>query len=226
MPRLYLGILATLFLIHGTERARRNQIANRTCKHAFWSPPDTMNRIIHKKVREYQGPPNKDFIVYLDYENGRVQEAYRSVRPYKAPHQTDTRLARSSLYDGRTSARNVKNYKYLSHCVNHELRVPSKRPLQGVCPAFSYDVTIWPVGERVWRCSICTIALVTQQCSGLYICTWGADKSLARPTFPCILFDGENISFDASLVIYINSTNIPPIMIINRIYEQQNLLSL
>jgi len=40
------------------------------------------------------------------------------------------------------------------------------------------------------------------------------------------LFDGENISFDASLVIYINSTNIPPIMIINRIYEHQNLLSL
>jgi len=46
----------------------------------------------------------------------------------------------------------------------------------------------------------------------------GADKSLARPTFRFILFDGENISFDASLVIYINSTNIPPIMIINRIY--------
>jgi hypothetical protein len=42
----------------------------------------------------------------------------------------------------------------------------------------------------------------------------GADKSLARPTSPCILFDGEIISFDASLVIYINSTNIPPIMII------------
>jgi hypothetical protein len=39
-------------------------------------------------------------------------------------------------------------------------------------------------------------------------------------------FDGENISSDASLVIYINSTNIPPIMIINRIYEHQNLLSL
>jgi len=30
----------------------------------------------------------------------------------------------------------------------------------------------------------------------------------------------------ASLVIYINSINIPPIMIINRIYEHQNLLSL
>jgi hypothetical protein len=49
--------------------------------------------------------------------------------------------------------------------------------------------------------------------------TRGADKSLARPTSRCILFDGENISFDASLVMYINSTNIPPIMIINRIYE-------
>ena len=46
-----------------------------------------------------------------------------------------------------------------------------------------------------------------------------ADKSLARPTSRFILFDGENISFDASLVIYINSTNIPPIVIINRIYE-------
>jgi len=30
----------------------------------------------------------------------------------------------------------------------------------------------------------------------------GADKSLARPTSRCILFDSENISFDASLVIY------------------------
>jgi hypothetical protein len=45
----------------------------------------------------------------------------------------------------------------------------------------------------------------------------GADKSLARPTSRCILFDGKNISFDASLVIYINNTNILPIMIINRI---------
>jgi hypothetical protein len=53
-----------------------------------------------------------------------------------------------------------------------------------------------------------------------------ADKSLARPTSRCILFDGENISFDASLVIYIYITNIPPIMIINRIYEHQNLLLL
>ena len=56
----------------------------------------------------------------------------------------------------------------------------------------------------------------------------GADKSLARPTSRCVLFDGENISFDASLVIYtrINNTNIPPVMVINRIYEHQNFLSL
>ena len=31
----------------------------------------------------------------------------------------------------------------------------------------------------------------------------GAEKSLARPTSQCILFNCENISFDASLVIYI-----------------------
>jgi hypothetical protein len=51
-----------------------------------------------------------------------------------------------------------------------------------------------------------------------------ADKSLARLTSQCILFDGENILFGSSLVIYINSTNIPPIMLINRIYEHRNLL--
>jgi len=60
----------------------------------------------------------------------------------------------------------------------------------------------------------------------MYTLYRGADKSLAWPTFRCILFEGENISFDASLVIYINSTNIPPNMIINRIYEHQDLLSL
>ena len=59
----------------------------------------------------------------------------------------------------------------------------------------------------------------------MFIYTRGA-KSLARPTSRYILFDGENISFDASLVVFINSTNIPPIMVINRIYEHQNLLSL
>jgi hypothetical protein len=31
----------------------------------------------------------------------------------------------------------------------------------------------------------------------------GDDNSLARPTPRCILFDGENISFDASLIMYI-----------------------
>jgi hypothetical protein len=51
----------------------------------------------------------------------------------------------------------------------------------------------------------------------------GADKSLARRTSQCNLFDGENISFDANLAlyiyVYIYSTNIPRIMIINRIHE-------
>ena len=41
------------------------------------------------------------------------------------------------------------------------------------------------------------------QCAVVWIKYRGADKSLARLTFRCILFDGENISFDASLVIYI-----------------------
>jgi hypothetical protein len=52
----------------------------------------------------------------------------------------------------------------------------------------------------------------------------GADKSLARPISRCVFFDGENIFFDASLAIYLNSTYISPIKIINRIYETQSLL--
>ena len=39
-----------------------------------------------------------------------------------------------------------------------------------------------------------------------------------------ILFDGENISFEAKLVMYINNTSIPPIIIVNKMYENQNLL--
>jgi hypothetical protein len=69
-------------------------------------------------------------------------------------------------------------------------------------------------------------------CVCMYVCMKvrtmyrDVDKSLARPTSRYILFDGENISFDTSPVIYINSTNFPPVMIINRIFEYQNLLSL
>ena len=39
-----------------------------------------------------------------------------------------------------------------------------------------------------------------------------------------ILFVGENISFEAKLVMYINNTSIPAIMIMNKMYENQNLL--
>ena len=78
------------------------------------------------------------------------------------------------------------------------------------------------------KCEIQNVGTVySWMCSCIHTHIYrGADKSLARPTSRCILFDGENISFDVSLVIYINSTNISPIMIINRIYETQNLLSL
>jgi hypothetical protein len=43
---------------------------------------------------------------------------------------------------------------------------------------------------------------------------------------PNIFFSWLEYFFDASLVVYINSKNIPSIMIINRIYETENLLSL
>ena len=58
--------------------------------------------------------------------------------------------------------------------------------------------------------SVATVSILKQNkasycnfCFLWYDTYQGADKSLARPTSQCILFDGENISFDASLVIYI-----------------------
>jgi hypothetical protein len=79
-------------------------------------------------------------------------------------------------------------------------------------------VKVCTTSSRIKVEDVC-LALV----EGLYR---NVDKSLARLTSRCILFDGENISFDATFVICINITNIPPIMIVNRIYETQNLLSL
>jgi len=79
---------------------------------------------------------------------------------------------------------------------------------------------LWLRGFKVETCQ------PIERTSQLCVQYRGADKSLAQPTSRCILFDSENISFDAILVIYINSINIPPIMIINRIYEHQNFLSL
>jgi hypothetical protein len=88
-----------------------------------------------------------------------------------------------------------------------------------ICSLHTHTYSILQVGlhEYMFHTSLYRVILQMYQ---------GADKSLARPTSWCILFDGENISFDASLVIYINSTNIPPVVIIIRIYKNQNLLSL
>jgi len=91
-------------------------------------------------------------------------------------------------------------------------------------------IAIDTVAEVTWKhCVKVSEYISNPQSQYFFLATFlyrGADKSLARPASRCILFDGENISFDASLVIYINSTNIPPILIINRIYGNQNLLSL
>ena len=63
----------------------------------------------------------------------------------------------------------------------------------------------WGLGEETHK-NVKTFQLFV---FGKIITQWsnikyrGADKSLTRPTSRCILFDGENISFDASLVLYI-----------------------
>ena len=66
-------------------------------------------------------------------------------------------------------------------------------------------------GKECWAVQMLTAVKVVRPCCRDVDCprwyvqlyTGGASKSLARPTSRCILFDGENISFDASLYIYI-----------------------
>jgi len=58
-------------------------------------------------------------------------------------------------------------------------------------------------------------------CLLLVLCIVRYDNSI---NVIIILFDGENISFEARLVMYISNTINPPVIIMNRIYENQNLL--
>jgi hypothetical protein len=68
-----------------------------------------------------------------------------------------------------------------------------------------FGLVILPVGQSIGKLHKLFVSILSIR---FYR---SADKSLARLTSRCILFDGENISFDASLVIYIISINIPPI---------------
>jgi hypothetical protein len=58
-----------------------------------------------------------------------------------------------------------------------------------------------PIFQPSMTFNVCTI--ITNNTHVKLITYRGADKSLARLTARCILFDGENISFYASLVLYI-----------------------
>jgi hypothetical protein len=63
--------------------------------------------------------------------------------------------------------------------------------------------TLWATAGLLRDCFTFTFFLCTFLCGQTTMMYKGADKSSARPTSRCVLFVGENISFDASLVIYI-----------------------
>jgi len=148
-------------------------------------------------------PCNLPFLVYLDDLGGKhFQNAGGQISVNKALHLTKSFNLKEKFWEKLKSCMKLCTY----------------RKRQQVC-------------SKCWLLSAwCQEMKIPGQCVSQYTTKLslyrGADKSLARSTSWCILFDGGNISFDASLVIYINSTNIPPITIINRIYETQNFLSL
>ena len=71
----------------------------------------------------------------------------------------------------------------------------------------NYGQILRTFGTLYWGAEIVllmyrTVYYLNKKCCRLYR---GADKSLARPNSPCVLFDGENISFDTSLYMYIHT---------------------
>jgi hypothetical protein len=96
-----------------------------------------------------------------------------------------------------------------------------------------YDTSSVVIVPIIWLCIIVVVVvisfsvIVSCRFISLLLVTVGIMYTSAGSSISAIisiLFDGENISFDASLVMYINNTSIPPIMIMNRMYENQNLL--
>jgi hypothetical protein len=97
------------------------------------------------------------------------------------------------------------------HFVQHKSHMDSRGNQRSLCgekltiPVTAEDINIMDKTTSVCVC-VCVYRQREKKSHWLkYTATQyrGADKSLARPTSRCILFDGENISFDASLVIYI-----------------------
>jgi hypothetical protein len=68
----------------------------------------------------------------------------------------------------------------------------------------SWNLGAWTSWNSRGLCTECFPFVLLHIWDLSFLCIYrGADKSLARPTSRRILFDGENISFDARLDIYI-----------------------
>jgi hypothetical protein len=130
----------------------------------------------------------------------------------------------SPQYSGKSLSKTTNNLKIFEPYTTE--RFGSLRDLrlsQWCCWIYKYfgiwrriDWQVTDVSEtrpvsvfRVYQCKLykvftgCDLSWLPVQHLKLYFKKYkGADKSLARPTSRCILFNGESISFDAILVIY------------------------
>ena len=84
-------------------------------------------------------------------------------------------------------------------------------------PTSLFAITIWisllpiyptrlsriTIRDLIIRLNICDTQTMKLMHFSLVSFYRGADKSLSRPTSRCILFDGENISFHASLLLFL-----------------------
>ena len=165
----------------------------------MWSqrgPQDLVNHLQHTVHRLYQvGFPNRSLIYRYKWEIklNKIRHFYLELLVFNTVGGFRCILMSINLWLFGSFihlAMDLALYKQNMLCLNETQDCPYLCPwvlLHLVCDI--YFLTDW--GEHSIRKGVLFL-------SGRYR---GADKSLAPPTSRCILFDGENISFDASLVM-------------------------
>ena len=143
-------------------------------------------------------------------------------------NETDTTLS-SSVYPFAVLLMGPVDIRHSQGCTEAAVQTdavyPTTRTQKRSCTVISSEKNIYDTSDRLQGRALCVQYWPSAESCMKAVLYRGADKSLPRPTSRCIFLMVRIFSL-MLVLLYIYSTNIPPIMIISRIYETQNLLSL
>jgi hypothetical protein len=141
----------------------------------FTNLADVQQLYVHISYKEF--PPNRTIKVGSTDKNPLTRQVKNSIHcaDFHEPHNHSINCGGHCLYRVLT-----KLEESAERCAKFRLRPTVKQRSKPQVPVTASESL--PPGLRISNCTNC---------------------SYHRPTSRCILFDGENVSFDASLVIYI-----------------------